>query len=81
MAVRLAYDLGLHTSTKRYVDEGSMTPEEANARNVAIWGCFMNDRYVELHVCMLGFADYVPVKRMRSLPRSTIPYQCQRHRE
>lgn len=49
MAVRLAYDLGLHTSTKRHVDEGSMTPEEANARNIAIWGSFMNDRYVKSH--------------------------------
>jgi hypothetical protein len=52
MAVRLAFDLGLHTSTKKYVDEGLMSPEEANARNLAIWGCFMNDRYVmvENHV-------------------------------
>jgi hypothetical protein len=58
MAVRLAYDLGLHTSTKRYVEEGSMTPEEANARNIAIWGCFMNDRYVECqHLCVGTLTD------------------------
>jgi hypothetical protein len=44
MAVRLAFDLGLHTSTRRYVSEGSMSLQEANARNVAVWGCFMNDR-------------------------------------
>lgn len=44
MAIRLAFDLGLHTSTKGYVKNGSMSPEEANARNVTIWGCFMNDR-------------------------------------
>lgn len=54
MAVRLAYDLGLHTSTKRYVDEGSMNPEEANARNIAIWGCFMNDRCVGSKIYLLG---------------------------
>ncbi|KAI7554627.1 hypothetical protein KC331_g416 [Hortaea werneckii] len=46
MAIRLAFDLGLHISTHRYVKNGSMRPEEANARNVTIWGCFMNDRYV-----------------------------------
>ncbi|KAI7210381.1 hypothetical protein KC333_g8257 [Hortaea werneckii] len=44
MAIRLAFDLGLHISTHRYVKNGSMRPEEANARNVTIWGCFMNDR-------------------------------------
>jgi hypothetical protein len=45
MAVRLAFDLGLHTSTRKYVAEGSMSAGEANARNLAIWGCFMNDRW------------------------------------
>lgn len=44
MAVRLAFDLGLHISTRKYVAEGAMSAEEANARNVAVWGCFMNDR-------------------------------------
>lgn len=46
MAVRLAFDLGLHISTQKYVDEGTVSHEESNARNIAVWGCFMNDRSV-----------------------------------
>ena len=49
MAIRLAFDLGLHTSTRRYVDDGAMTIDEANARNVTLWGCFLNDRLVFSH--------------------------------
>ncbi|KAI6897323.1 hypothetical protein KC334_g10396, partial [Hortaea werneckii] len=44
MAIRLAFDLGLHISTKKYVEEGSMSASEAKARSITIWGCFMNDR-------------------------------------
>lgn len=43
MAIRLALTLGLHTSTRRYVEEGKMTATEANARNVTMWGTFLND--------------------------------------
>ncbi|THX81558.1 hypothetical protein D6D04_04002 [Aureobasidium pullulans] len=50
MAVRLAFDLGLHISTQKYVDEGSMSHEESNARNIAVWGCFMNDRDCGLYL-------------------------------
>ncbi|KAI5275949.1 hypothetical protein E4T47_01054 [Aureobasidium subglaciale] len=53
MAVRLAFDLGLHISTRRYVSEGSMSLQEANARNVAVWGCFMNDRWVMVPMATL----------------------------
>ncbi|KAI7152457.1 hypothetical protein KC349_g8977 [Hortaea werneckii] len=44
MAIRLAFDLGLHISTKKYVEERSMSASEAKARSITIWGCFMNDR-------------------------------------
>lgn len=43
MAIRLALDLGLHTSTRKYVEEGKMTAAEANARNITMWGSFFND--------------------------------------
>jgi hypothetical protein len=46
MAIRLALTLGLHISTRRYVEEGKMTAVEANARNVTMWGSFLNDWYV-----------------------------------
>ncbi|KAI0145003.1 fungal-specific transcription factor domain-containing protein [Pestalotiopsis sp. NC0098] len=44
MAVRLAYDFGLHTSPKQYVDTGEMTPTEARLRNTTFWGVFVVDR-------------------------------------
>ncbi|KAK6219372.1 hypothetical protein LQW54_002360 [Pestalotiopsis sp. IQ-011] len=44
MAVRLAYDFGLHTSPKQYVDTGEMTPTEARLRNTTFWGVFVFDR-------------------------------------
>lgn len=43
MAIRLALTLGLHISTRKYVEEGKMTAVEANARNVTMWGSFLND--------------------------------------
>lgn len=46
MAIRLAFDLGLHISLRRYVEEGKMIFAEADARNVTIWGCALNDWYV-----------------------------------
>lgn len=46
MAIRLALTLGLHTSTRKYVEEGKMTVVEANARNVTMWGSFLNDWWV-----------------------------------
>lgn len=44
MAVRLAYDFGLHMSPKQYVDTGEMTPTEARLRNTTFWGVFLIDR-------------------------------------
>lgn len=46
MAIRLALTLGLHTSTRRYVEESKMTAVEANARTVTMWGSFLNDWWV-----------------------------------
>ena len=43
MAVRLAFDLGLHAPTQQYVDEAAMTREEARARSRTMWGCYIND--------------------------------------
>lgn len=44
MAVRLAYDLGLHIDTQMYVVRGTMSAEEARARKIAFWGTFATDR-------------------------------------
>lgn len=46
MAIRLALTLGLHISTRRYVEDGKMTAIEANARNLTMWGSSLNDWYV-----------------------------------
>ena len=57
MAIRLALTLGLHTSTHRYVEEGKMTAAEANARNVTMWGSFLNDWYVQCQLFGKSKAD------------------------
>ncbi|KAI1212069.1 fungal-specific transcription factor domain-containing protein [Annulohypoxylon truncatum] len=44
MAIRLAFDLGLHLNTKQYVQDGTMTAEEARARSVTFWGLIATDR-------------------------------------
>jgi hypothetical protein len=50
MAIRLALTLGLHTSTRKYIEGGKMTAIEANARNVTMWGSFVNDWCVVFHL-------------------------------
>jgi hypothetical protein len=57
MAIRLALTLGLHTSTHRYVEEGKMTAAEANARNVTMWGSFLNDWCVQCQLFCKSEAD------------------------
>lgn len=57
MAIRLALTLGLHTSTHRYVEEGKMTAAEANARNVTMWGSFLNDWCVQCRLSGKAKAD------------------------
>lgn len=42
--MRLALDLGLHMDTKRYVEEGRMTPMEAEVRRIAFWGSNVADQ-------------------------------------
>lgn len=81
MAVRLAFDLGLHVSSRRYVEEGKMTFAEANARNITIWGCALNDWYV----CKDAIEHSSPLKNatqwLGTLPGSTVTRQHQRHRQ
>lgn len=44
MAIRLAFDLGLHLDTRQYVQDGTMTVEEARVRSVTFWGIIATDR-------------------------------------
>ncbi len=41
MAMRLAFDLGLHVDSAAYVKSGRMTRLESEARQVTFWGCFV----------------------------------------
>lgn len=43
MAVRLAFDLGLHLGNQQHIDDGSMGIEEAIVRNTTFWGIYVND--------------------------------------
>lgn len=44
MALRLAYDLGLHIDMQNYVANGSISPAEAEARRVTFWGTYVVDQ-------------------------------------
>ncbi|KAH7207840.1 fungal-specific transcription factor domain-containing protein [Fusarium redolens] len=44
MAMRLAFDLGLHIDPTPYVASGRMSDIEARVRNVTFWGTFATDR-------------------------------------
>ncbi|KAJ4049560.1 hypothetical protein NW763_008858 [Fusarium oxysporum] len=44
MAMRLAFDLGLHIDPTPYVTSGRMSAVEAQVRNVTFWGTFATDR-------------------------------------
>jgi hypothetical protein len=43
MAMRIAFDLGLHVDSTGYVTQGILTPAEARARQVAFWGCYVSN--------------------------------------
>ncbi|OGM49528.1 hypothetical protein ABOM_001671 [Aspergillus bombycis] len=43
MAMRLAFDLGLHIDTAHYVTEGSINAAEAELRRTVFWGTFTVD--------------------------------------
>lgn len=44
MAIRLAFDLGLHVDMTPYILRGDMTHEEAKSRRTAFWGCYIVDQ-------------------------------------
>jgi hypothetical protein len=46
MAMRLAFDLGLHVDSGPYVKQGLLTGKEADARRSAFWSCVVVNQYV-----------------------------------
>ncbi|PYH34892.1 uncharacterized protein BO87DRAFT_358019 [Aspergillus neoniger CBS 115656] len=44
IAIRMAYNLGLHINPHLWVSSGSMTPDEAELRSIAWWGCYMIEK-------------------------------------
>jgi len=44
IASRIAINLGLHSDCSEYVRKGILSPEDADARNVAWWGIYVLDR-------------------------------------
>lgn len=45
MAMRLAFDQGLHLDVTPYVEKGIITAEEYNIRRTVFWGSSLNDQY------------------------------------
>ncbi|THZ80470.1 hypothetical protein D6C84_07410 [Aureobasidium pullulans] len=50
MAMRIAFDLGLHVDSTGYVTQGILTPAEARARQVAFWGCYVSNLGWSFHL-------------------------------
>ncbi|KAJ5113839.1 fungal-specific transcription factor domain-containing protein [Penicillium angulare] len=44
IAVRMAYNLGLHVDPQSCVASGTLSPEEAELRSIAWWGCYMIEK-------------------------------------
>jgi hypothetical protein len=44
MAVRLAFDLGLHKDMTPYVEQGIITLNEADLRRTIFWGAYLVDQ-------------------------------------
>jgi hypothetical protein len=44
MSMRLAFDLGLHLDMTPYVNQGQMSPSEAEVRRAAFWGSYVADQ-------------------------------------
>jgi hypothetical protein len=45
MATAMAFNLGLHIDCSSAVEDGVIDGEEAEARNITWWGCYMLNRY------------------------------------
>ncbi|KAJ5825686.1 hypothetical protein N7474_002824 [Penicillium riverlandense] len=45
MSMRLAFDLGLHLDMTPYVNQGQMSPSEAEVRRAAFWGSYVADHF------------------------------------
>ncbi|KAL2847792.1 fungal-specific transcription factor domain-containing protein [Aspergillus pseudoustus] len=45
MAMRLAFDLGLHLDMAPYVERGTIAPEDAEARRVTFWAAYTSEQF------------------------------------
>jgi hypothetical protein len=45
MAMRLAFDLGLHLDMTPYVEKGIISAEECNTRRTIFWAAYINEQY------------------------------------
>ncbi|KAL4781068.1 fungal-specific transcription factor domain-containing protein [Aspergillus varians] len=69
IAVRMAYNLGLHVNPSRWVASGAMTTEEAELRSIAWWGCYMIEKYAPL---LRLFYRMMLIRRIGSLRLFTV---------
>ena len=51
MAMRLAFDLGLHVDSDAYVKQGLLDIREREARQSTFWSCVVVNQYVS-HLCV-----------------------------
>ncbi|GIC94512.1 MFS transporter/fungal specific transcription factor domain-containing protein [Aspergillus udagawae] len=61
MAMRLAFDLGLHLDMAPYVERGTIRSEDAEVRCVTFWGVYMSEQFWSYY---LGRPTRSPVERV-----------------
>lgn len=53
MAMRLAFDLGLHLDMTPYVESGIISAEECKLRRTIFWAAYLNEQYVCSHISLV----------------------------
>jgi hypothetical protein len=69
MAMRLAFDLGLHLDMIPYVEKGIISTEECNTRRTIFWAAYINEQYAfQSSLEVVHF--YLPIQVLGLLFRS-----------
>lgn len=61
MAMRLAFDLGLHVDSDAYVEQGLLNVKEQEARRSTFWSCVIVNQYVS-HLRVTSCLTFQPLE-------------------
>jgi len=69
MSFRMALDLGLHSSCDGLVKNGGISQEEADARVITFWGCYLFGKGWSAY---LGRPESIPAHLIENTPRPSL---------